>query len=64
MQECSPKMPEPNGIGPGDLNSARLEPSSSEAQLPLEHIFAMLVKRGYFGHERFSTPAAVSASQI
>jgi len=32
-----------------------------QAHLALEHIFAMLVERGYFGHERFSAPAAVSA---
>jgi hypothetical protein len=34
-----------------------------QAHLALEHIFAMLVERGYFGHERFSAPAAASARQ-
>ncbi len=34
-----------------------------QAHLALEHIFAMLVERGYFGLERFSAPAAVSARQ-
>jgi D-sedoheptulose 7-phosphate isomerase len=34
-----------------------------QAHLALEHIFAMLVERGYFGHERFSAPAAVATRQ-
>ena len=34
-----------------------------QAHLALEHIFAMLVERSYFGHERFSAPAAVAARQ-
>lgn len=34
-----------------------------QAHLALEHIFAMLVERGYFGHERFSAPAAAAARQ-